>query len=147
MVDLTTNRRELRGLLRCVVEVAGAPIHCFCTHLNLLHRGRRVQYRRIIEWVRSRVADDAPMILAGDFNDWSRRASPILEDALGVVEAHRALHGQYARTFPPMAPVLTLDRIYVRGLWPVRAGTVDGARALHSDHLGLTATLQSRPGG
>ena len=55
-----------------------------------------------------------PVIVAGDFNDWRRRAHDILARDAGMTEIFVQANGQSARTFPARYPVLQLDRIYVR---------------------------------
>ena len=50
------------------------------------------------------------------------------------------LHGRHALSFPSWAPLFPMDRIYCRGLRPLRAERLGGAawRAL-SDHMPLMA--------
>ena len=43
---------------------------------------------------------DAPLIIAGDFNDWRRKADRMLQDELASYEVFEAAHGRPARTFP-----------------------------------------------
>ena len=94
----------------------------------------------------------APLIIAGDFNDWHNRLTLHLSAALGVREAMvdrrlaRAgmlpMLARPARTFPALLPWLKLDRIYVRGF---RVGQVEVMRgrlwAQMSDHAPLVADL------
>ena len=47
-----------------------------------------------------RCRSDAPMIIAGDFNDWRRKADRTLTDELGVYEVFEEVKGRPARTFP-----------------------------------------------
>jgi endonuclease/exonuclease/phosphatase family metal-dependent hydrolase len=117
-IDISTNPIETRGLLHAVLDVPGvrAPVHCVCVHLNLLHGGREKQLRQICQRISTSVGTSDPVILAGDFNDWQRRASGILTRELGIKEVFFHLHGQYAPTFPVTYPILTLDRVYARGL-------------------------------
>ena len=60
------------------------------------------------------VPDDAPLILAGDFNDWLVRAGRFFEDELGMAEVFETHHGKSARSYPSILPMFQLDRIYVR---------------------------------
>jgi endonuclease/exonuclease/phosphatase family metal-dependent hydrolase len=64
--------------------------------------------------VRGEVPGDAPLIVAGDFNDWRRRAHHVLEREVGLKEVFVSAYGEAAKTFPARFPVLSLDRIYVR---------------------------------
>ena len=59
------------------------------------------------------------MIIAGDFNDWRQRADRHLHQDLGLEELFEQMQGRYARTYPIWAPMLSVDRIYYRGLKPL----------------------------
>ena len=61
------------------------------------------------------VPADAPLVVAGDFNDWRSQASAPLAQRAGLHEVFQMVYGRTARTFPARLPVLRLDRIYVRG--------------------------------
>ena len=76
-LNITVNRLEKRGVLHCEIRPEGweTPIVCLCAHLNLLERDRVKQYVAIFEYVTAYIPLDAPLILAGDFNDW-RHKSP-----------------------------------------------------------------------
>ena len=121
------------------LDDASSPIHCFCAHLALFERGRERQLTEIIRYIDT-LTNDAPTILAGDFNDWRNRVSGSMREA-GFNEVFETLTGAPARTFPSMKPLLPMDRIYVRGL------KIHSAEILHewmklSDHLGITAELE-----
>jgi endonuclease/exonuclease/phosphatase family metal-dependent hydrolase len=68
----------------------------------------------LCEIVRTEVDQDAPLIVAGDFNDWRRRAHDMLWREAGLKEVFVSAYGESARTFPARFPILSLDRIYVR---------------------------------
>ncbi|NPE72936.1 EEP domain-containing protein, partial [Dickeya dadantii] len=57
---------------------------------------------------------EAPLIVAGDFNDWQMKASALLKRSAGLEEVFSQHFGKPARTFPARFPLLCLDRIYVR---------------------------------
>ena len=113
-------------------------LHTLCVHLGLLERERRGQLRALTERIDSHVPHDEPMIIAGDFNDWRRRAEHHLREDLELEELFVSLHGRHARTFPVWAPILPVDRIYYRGLEPVAGECLDSEhwRDL-SDHAAL----------
>lgn len=69
-----------------------------------------------MHYIDESITADAPLILAGDFNDWNGRLGRRLESDLALQEAFRSSHGQYARTWPSNWPMLQMDRIYFRGL-------------------------------
>lgn len=113
-----------------------------CAHLNLLHKDRLRQYRAIVDYIGEAIDDDTPLILAGDFNDWSKKASPALA-RLGLVEVFEALHGDNPATFPAKLPVLCLDRIYIKNLRPQSAVVYKGQPwADLSDHLPIGVRLR-----
>jgi endonuclease/exonuclease/phosphatase family metal-dependent hydrolase len=114
--DISVAGPERRGLLHCVLRVPGTglDIHAICVHLSLQEAHRRVQLELLCQMVRDEVPDSAPLLVAGDFNDWRRRAHRVLEGGAGLREVFVDAHGQAARTFPARWPLLRLDRIYVR---------------------------------
>jgi endonuclease/exonuclease/phosphatase family metal-dependent hydrolase len=142
--DVSNHRLERRGILHCTVRVPRweKDAHLLCVHLDLTERGRRRQLEKLVAHVRAHVPASDPLILAGDFNDWRRRASGVLYSELGLVEAHEALHGLPARTFPAALPLLSVDRVYCRRLAPLAARVLRGERWRRlSDHAPLAATL------
>lgn len=141
--DISTGAHERRGLLHAEVKLPGWPenMHCVCVHLGLFARGRRKQVQAVCERIQSLVPMDAPLVLAGDFNDWRSEASDSLGN-LGVREVFELTQGRAARSFPARLPLLRLDRIYIRG-FKVRHAEVqrDTVWARPSDHAALTASL------
>jgi endonuclease/exonuclease/phosphatase family metal-dependent hydrolase len=114
--DVSIAGPERRGLLHCVLRVPGREqrIHAICVHLGLAESHRRQQLNLLCRLVAKDVPPDAPLLVAGDFNDWRHHASRILERGAGLREVFVHAHGQAAKTFPARWPVLALDRIYVR---------------------------------
>jgi endonuclease/exonuclease/phosphatase family metal-dependent hydrolase len=142
--DVSDHRYERRGLLHCVVAVPGWPrnLHCVCVHLSLHERGRRRQLQAIGERLEELASRGLPIIVAGDFNDWRKRADAILHDRLGMSEVSTMRHGRAARTYPSLLPLLSLDRIYVRGFNVIATQVHRGAPwSLLSDHLAVSAEL------
>ncbi len=139
-LDVSNNRWERRGLLHGVVKHPALPhdLHLICCHLDLFERGRKKQVQKLIERIAQAVPAECPLLVAGDFNDWRARVSPLLTTDLGLIEVHHALHGDHAKSFPVWWPLLRLDRLYVRGLKPLRAECLTGDpwRTL-SDHAAL----------
>ena len=114
--DVSIAGPEKRGLLHCVVRVPGqaSDVHAICVHLGLAESHRMQQLELLCQMVRGEVPDNAPLIVAGDFNDWRRRAHPLLEREVGLREVFVAAYGESPRTFPARFPILSLDRIFVR---------------------------------
>jgi endonuclease/exonuclease/phosphatase family metal-dependent hydrolase len=144
-LDISSHFMESRGMLHCELRPASwrEPLHCINVHLALTEDGRRRQVRMIADRIRKRVPQSAPLVLAGDFNDWRMRASHYLSEELGLREVFQVQHGRHARSYPSVMPLFSLDRIYVRGL-EVKTCNVHAGPLWHrlSDHAALTATLQ-----
>ncbi|WP_348944674.1 endonuclease/exonuclease/phosphatase family protein [Chitinibacter sp. FCG-7] len=143
--DLTLHRFEQRGALHCQLDVADwdQPLHALCVHLNLRAGDRRKQIGILVDYIQRHIPADAPLVLAGDFNDWRGELSAMLAQHLDMHEAFETLYGAPARSFPVRMPLLTLDRVYVRGFQVSVAEVLSGApwRNL-SDHAPLYAVLQ-----
>jgi len=89
-------------------------LHSICVHLGLSESHRLQQLDLLCHMVRGEVPDDAPLVVAGDFNDWRRRAHVLLERELSLREVFVHAYGEAAKTFPARLPMFALDRIYVR---------------------------------
>ncbi|PHV10680.1 hypothetical protein CSQ89_14995 [Chitinimonas sp. BJB300] len=146
--DVSLNQFERRGLLHSVVALPGCdvPLHALCVHLNLRAADRRQQLQTLVDYVCQQIPQHEPLIVAGDFNDWQREACGLLREGLDLREAFQSLHGRLAATFPAKLPLLTLDRIYLRGLQVEHAETHSGKEwGKLSDHVPLTATVRLGP--
>jgi endonuclease/exonuclease/phosphatase family metal-dependent hydrolase len=134
-----------RSLLHGVIQLPGSGIrlHLVCVHFGFFGVERRPQIRRLCERIEAHVPHDEPLVVAGDFNDWSGRAERHFNAELGLAEAFRIVHGRHARTWPALAPALPMDRIYCRGAQPFAAERLGLApwREL-SDHTPLQAWLR-----
>lgn len=137
--DVSVDDAEGRGMLWCVLDVPGTneQINVVCVHLGLLDSHRQRQLEALCELIEARIPADAPLIVAGDFNDWRRRADRILQRC-SLEEVFVASTGNHARTFPARWPLLPLDRIYVRNLRFERPRVLTGRPWSHlSDHAPL----------
>lgn len=138
--DVSDHRFEQRGLLHVSVHWRKVEIHVVVVHLGLFHASRVRQAERLAQMVTEQIPADAPVVIAGDFNDWNEKLDDIIE-AAGM---RRASCGDQSRTptFPSLVPVLALDRVYTRGMnchsIMVPRG---GAWARLSDHLPLVVEL------
>lgn len=142
--DISEHRFENRGLLHCEMQVPGwdCVLHCVCVHLALTAQHRSRQMRAMRMRIERLVPAAAPLIIAGDFNDWARHAHGELARPLGMREVFEHTHGRPARSFPAAMPVFQLDRIYVRGFDVTHARVHHGYPwARVSDHAALTSTI------
>ena len=124
-------------MLHCTLQMGSRVVHCFVIHFGLFARSRARQAEALTEWIRAEVPPGAPLLIAGDFNDWQDALSQHLVEALAV---HEVLDS--ARTFPALMPCLRMDRIYVRGFAVERAQVLRGISwARLSDHAPVVADL------
>ncbi|BAN95648.1 endonuclease/exonuclease/phosphatase [Plautia stali symbiont] len=102
-------------MLHCQISLPDRPepIHTLCVHLGLKEKHRLAQMRMMCELIES-LPPDAPLVVAGDFNDWQVRANRFLQRGAGLQEVFSMKNGHPARTFPARFPLLRLDRIYIR---------------------------------
>ena len=141
--DVSDHRFEQRGLLHVPVHWAGNLVHAIVVHFGLVHASRVRQVERLGQYIRRSVPAGEPLLVAGDFNDWSGRLDEPMK-AIGLERARTAQAPDQRRaTFPALAPVFALDRIYLRGLSCRRMQVPRGATwARMSDHLPLLAELE-----
>jgi endonuclease/exonuclease/phosphatase family metal-dependent hydrolase len=144
-LQVSTARQERRGLLHCALRLPSrdAVVHAICVHLGLKQSHRRLQLQQLCDYVEQRVPSAEPLLVAGDFNDWRAKAHAVLRRCAGLDEVFVEARGRAARTFPARLPLLSLDRIYVRGVrdhaplaLPARPWTV------LSDHAPLAAEIR-----
>ena len=144
-INVSFLKSASRSLLHGTIQVPGTPqkIHIICVHLGLFGQERERQLSTLTGRINSHVPANEPLIIAGDFNDWRGRAEHFLHHGLGVREVFKITHGTYARTFPSWLPVLSMDRIYYRGLDIVNCNHLHGQpwRRL-SDHIPLLAEFR-----
>jgi endonuclease/exonuclease/phosphatase family metal-dependent hydrolase len=143
--DISAHATEERGMLHSEIEVPGwdMPLHCICVHLGLFARWRRKQLLDVRDRIESSVPPKAPLIIAGDFNDWGMRSGRLFAHSLHLREVFEHSVGLPARSFPSWLPILRLDRIYTRGFHVQHVQVHSGLQfAKLSDHAALTATLQ-----
>jgi endonuclease/exonuclease/phosphatase family metal-dependent hydrolase len=143
--DVSISGPERRGLLHCELNIPGRAVnvHAICVHLSLTEAHRTKQIDKLCDLVQTDVPAQAPLIVAGDFNDWRQRADAQLARGAALHEVFVQANGYAARTFPARLPLLRLDRIYVRnaiGHAPVVLPTKPWSQL--SDHAPLAAEIE-----
>ena len=142
--DISIHGSEERGLLHCVLAMpdSDVEVHTICVHLGLLESHRRQQFSLLCDIINAQVPADAPLIVAGDFNDWRRRGHPLLSRC-GMQEVFMQHYGALARTFPARWPLLPVDRIYVRNARGIEPRVLSARPWSHlSDHAPLLARIE-----
>jgi endonuclease/exonuclease/phosphatase family metal-dependent hydrolase len=131
--DMSDHRFEQRGLLHVEVHVHGQLIHVVVVHLGLIRSSRSRQMAQLQRFIEREVPDAAPLLVAGDFNDWGN----LVEQALGQMSMI-SFKGPHQMTFPARLPIVQLDHVYARGLTPLGAHVPRGRNWWRmSDHLPL----------
>lgn len=143
-IDISMHRFERRGVLHSIIQhhEMNLPIHLLCTHLGLFSSDRRKQLDIIVKYINDNIPRHEPVILGGDFNDWTGYATEPLVQNLEFQEAFLNKHASYAKTFPMWLPILKLDRMYFRGF-----NVNYASRLIHkswrylSDHIAIEVSL------
>lgn len=128
---LTLPGFEPRGAVAITVDI-GAGVRVFATHLGLMRRDRRDQ----LDMLQKATRHGEHTIIAGDFNEWSkRRGLEPLEDSFRVHAPGRSFHAR--------RPIAALDRVALSHDIKMRdAGVEEGALARRaSDHLPVWADI------
>jgi len=142
--DISAHASEQRGMLHCEIKVPNwdTSLHAICVHLGLLAPWRHQQLVDIANYIEDHIPSDAPLIVAGDFNDWSMRAGHPFANRLQLIEVFEHHIGKPARSFPAWLPILRMDRIYVRNFEIRKVQVHAGTHFLNiSDHAILSANL------
>jgi endonuclease/exonuclease/phosphatase family metal-dependent hydrolase len=139
--NMSDHRFEQRGLLHVEIEVQGRAVHVIVIHLGLLPASRVRQTHMLHDYMKREVPNDAPLVVAGDFNDWGTTVTRMM--------ASVGLHANTDKshpTYPSRMPLAQLDYVYARGLvlqkTEVPRGRIWGRM---SDHLPLIAEFAWAP--
>ena len=74
--DMSDHRFEQRGLLHVEVLFHGQPLHVVVLHLGLVAASRHRQVVQLARFIEREVPPSAPLIVAGDCNDWRASLQP-----------------------------------------------------------------------
>lgn len=136
--DMSDHRFEQRGLLHSEVELHGRAVHVVVVHLGLIRASRVRQLAQLHRFIAREVPEQAPLIVAGDFNDWGKTVQR--EMASAGLFGH---DGDPQPTFPSRMPLAQLDQIFVRGMVPISLQVPRGRIWWRmSDHLPLVAEFE-----
>jgi endonuclease/exonuclease/phosphatase family metal-dependent hydrolase len=133
--DISDHRFEQRGFLHTEVQVVDRVVHVIVVHLGLVPASRQRQTQALLEYIASHIESSAPVLVAGDFNDWGTGLGRRMANA-GFAEWRE----QPTPTYPSRLPLNQLDHVYARGLKPMHAMAPSGrVWPRMSDHLPLVA--------
>ncbi|MEO8543024.1 MAG: endonuclease/exonuclease/phosphatase family protein [Betaproteobacteria bacterium] len=133
--DMSDHRFEQRGLLHSEITLHGRQVHVVVVHLGLIRASRVRQMAQLQRFIEREVPADAPLIVAGDFNDWGKTVQRDMA-SFGLT----GFKGQPQPTFPSRMPLAQLDQIFVRGMVTLSLQVPRGRIWWRmSDHLPLVA--------
>jgi len=137
--DISSDRREPRGVLDVDLLTPFGLIRVLNTHLGLRAAERRVQHQKLVTILQS-IATRNMTILMGDFNEWLPLRFPF-----------RKIAAFFSRlsappSFPTFFPLLALDRIMIS---PGRHGVTVHAHKSRlarfaSDHYPVVAAISTK---
>lgn len=136
--DMSDHRFEQRGLLHVELQVRRRMVHVVVLHLGLIAGSRARQVEQMVRFIEREIPRTAPVVVAGDFNDWGGKLRPLMNGhGFQDFVAERAL------TYPSRLPITQLDYVYARGLKPVGMQIPRGRIWWRmSDHLPLIAEFR-----
>ena len=136
--DMSDHRFEQRGLLHVEVKTHRRTVHVIVLHLGLIAGSRVRQVEQLGKFIDRVVPRRAPLIVAGDLNDWGGKLRPAM-NRIGL----RDWAGERVLTYPSRLPLTQLDYVYARGLKPVGVHVPRGRIwGRMSDHLPLIAEFR-----
>jgi endonuclease/exonuclease/phosphatase family metal-dependent hydrolase len=135
---MSDHRFEQRGLLHVELEVGRRQVHVIVLHLGLIRSSRERQVEQLGQYISREVPRKAPLVVAGDLNDWGSKLRPAMNE-LGL----RDFIGDRVLTYPSRLPLTQLDFVYARGMKPARLEVPRGRIwGRMSDHLPLIAEFK-----
>mgnify|MGYP006193858921 FL=1 len=138
--DMSDHRFEQRGLLHVEVLIHGLPIHVVVVHLGLIKSSRRRQVAQLCTFIQREIPKNAPLLVAGDFNDWGTTCEAVLKSEQLNAFKTNPVTAKKLRTYPARLPLVQFDYVFARHLSATHATVPNGTQwARMSDHLPLIA--------
>lgn len=136
--DMSDHRFEQRGLLHVELKVGRRKVHVIVLHLGLIAGSRARQVEQMVRFIEREIPRTAPVVVAGDFNDWGSKLRPVMNS-----HGFQDFVGERALTYPSRLPLAQLDYVYARGLKPTGMEIPRGRIWWRmSDHLPLIAEFR-----
>ena len=136
--DMSDHRFEQRGLLHVELRIRRHPVHVLVVHLGLIRASRTRQLAQLMRFVEREIPVEAPLVVAGDFND----SEDFVRRSLSA-GGLRCLASTRVATFPSRLPLVQLDHVFVRGMVPLSLHAPQGGIwGRMSDHLPLIAEFE-----
>ncbi len=140
--DISDHRFEQRGILHVQVSVHDVVVHVLVVHLGLIPQSRLRQVALLNAYIKRSIPDEAPVFVAGDFNDWGTQCGNGMKSA-----GFGCFSGPRLFTYPARLPLVQLDHIYGRHMKPVASSVPRGRIWWRmSDHLPLISEFEMPAG-
>ena len=138
--DMSDHRFEQRGLLHVEVLIHDLPVHVIVVHLGLIKSSRRRQVAQLCSFIQREIPKNAPLLVAGDFNDWGSTCETVLKAEQLFAFKKNPITAKKLRTYPARLPLVQFDYVFARHLKATNATVPTGMHwARMSDHLPLIA--------
>ena len=143
-LSLRVRLRRTRGALYTKLHVQRRTLHLFNVHLGLVGFERSEQAGLLVERADEIASHGAPVVLAGDMNDWRNRLVRGRLADHGFASATCDAGNPGPATVPSRDPVAALDKIFHRGHVRVVRHTASrlALATLASDHLPVLVELE-----
>ena len=107
--DISAHSIEQRGFLHSEIQIPNwhTPLHALCVHLGLLGHWRRRQLHSMADYIHQQIDPQSPLIIAGDFNDWSMRAGHLFANRLKL---HEVFEHHIRQTFTATRSIYAAPR-------------------------------------
>ncbi len=143
-VSLRFRERKPRGAQWAIVQTPAGSIRLVNWHLGLSQIERQWQVDHLLRQKRFGETHSMPSLIAGDFNDWRNLLGKTVLEPGGFKPV--ASPPSHFRSFPAVLPVMSLDKVFVRGPIEVTAAHVVRTKLARqaSDHLPLAVDFELR---
>jgi endonuclease/exonuclease/phosphatase family metal-dependent hydrolase len=122
------------------VLIHAVPLHIVVVHLGLIKSSRRRQVKQLCDYIQREIPKDAPLIVAGDFNDWGTACEAALKSEHLHTFQSNPIAAKKLRTYPARLPLVQFDYVFARHLTATSVVVPTGQSwARMSDHLPLIA--------
>lgn len=144
-VDISMLGRQPRCMIRADIQYVPHDetiVTVLCTHFGLSGKERCVQAMKVAHYIKTNVPPGRPVLLVGDFNDWTRRLSKVFLGT-GLKDTFVESVGKHVATYPSFMALLSLDRLYFRDLELVSSRVIKEAGWYgNSDHLPVVGVFR-----
>lgn len=141
-IDISLPMKEARGFLmvKAETEQQKTPFWLICLHFGLHPKERDFQFKLLSQYIKKLIPPQAPLLIAGDFNDWRGYAIKKFISENQLWDCVDFLQKNRKNTFPAYLPMVAIDRILFRNCRCLHTQVYRFEyRKMLSDHLPVEA--------